>query len=73
MYTTAFMLVALGIPATCLAFWVLFLRGALTRLAAVDSALYLIAAELVIGGSLFFLARRLSSKYGTSRDRGLRH
>jgi hypothetical protein len=72
-YTTTFMLIVLGIPATCLALWVLFLRGAITRLAAVGSALCMIVIELIIGGGLFFVARQLSRKYGPSHDRGLRH
>lgn len=68
MYTTAFILVVLGIPGAVLTMWVFFLNHTLSLGAAVESALYLMAAELTIGGGLYVVAKWMARKRGLPLD-----
>jgi ABC-type uncharacterized transport system permease subunit len=62
MDTTAFMLVVLGVPATCVAMVLFVLGHRLTLQVAVESGLWMIVIELAAAGLLYFAARRLSSR-----------
>ena len=62
-YTTGFMLMVFGVPASPKAMTVLYLKGSLTLQEAIWAGIWLSGIALIIGATLFFMAKYITNKH----------
>jgi hypothetical protein len=63
MYTTGFMLMVFGVPASPIAVTVLYFKGSLTLKATILASIWLSGIALIIGATLFLIANYITYKH----------
>jgi hypothetical protein len=63
MYTTGFMLMVFGVPASPIAMTVFYFKGSLTLKEAFLASIWISGIALIIGATLFFIAKYITNKH----------